>query len=181
MTTALALGILALSGEAKGQEVAVSAWHVVTSADRLDPSVKTIFARTPTKTPLEQFGRKVGVNLVVSCGNTYVTSPSIRESRGLGVRLDFSEAVSIGSRRIRWRVDENKVDFRTTDFYADGTVAFLFPVEKYDLAAQMRGGKIMKIEADLPWAGTALLEFDIQGASEAFAQVPCGPKSTLRK
>jgi hypothetical protein len=88
--------------------------------------------------------------------------------------LLFSETVASGERWIRWRVDQHPVSQSRMPFYDDGKTYFLtLPSGRDTLVPQLRNAKSMKVEADLPWAGSVLIEFDVPGGAAAFAKIPC--------
>lgn len=160
------------------QTVASAQWTVQTWTDPLDHTKQSTYAFVDSKQPLEQFGRPVTVTLIVACQNSIEVGGSMASFYQLGTQLRFSEPVAIGERWMRWRVDDHAVDKRKTRFYDDGKVYYLSGLLGRDtLVPQLRNGKIMRIEADLPWAGRSVLEFDISGGAEAFAKIPCGQSS----
>ena len=123
----------------------------------------------------------VGYNEVINrddiAGDTVNLSErlqSVAQSGEVIGSAEFSETVAIGERSVRWRVDAKPVRHQLREFYSDGTVFLLH--QGHDFAptlADLRDGRVMRVEAKLPWAGNVLLEFDVAGGAAAFAKIPC--------
>lgn len=154
-------------------------WQVIKSVDALDTASTSTYAVNYSKQPIQQFGHDVRVALFVSCAKLPELGPSYshRDIKRLITTLNFTETVAIGERMIRWRIDENQVDYRTDQFYRDGKSYYLSRLIDLGhdkiLMEQLRNAKIMRVEADLPWAGKVIIEFDVSGGAAAFKQIPC--------
>jgi hypothetical protein len=147
-------------------------WKVFTFTDRLDATKKTITARS-SALPFAQGNGFVSTIVEVSC---YKPDPLFKEQPRLTAWLNFSSTVAVGERMVRWRVDQKKLHYHKTQFYSDGK-AFALDVSDGETIADLRKGNTLKVEADLPWAGNVLLEFDISGAADAFAKLECSEKA----
>jgi|ERR1035437_5734533 hypothetical protein len=164
-----ALAILAVSAGYSTAE-----WQVKKSTDALDPTKTSTYAISESKQPIRQFERDVQIGLIVSCQNTMGPRPAYRDVNRLVAILRFTETVATGERWIRWRIDEHEVAKRKTIFRDDGKVFYLSTtLGRDEVTEQLRDAKIMRVEADLPWAGNAVLEFDVSGGPATFGQIPC--------
>lgn len=154
---------------------AFAQWRVETSTDRLDPKNRWTYAITKSKQAFQQFGHDVQTSLIIACRDAITGDGSASNFKQLGAEFRFSETVATGERFIRWRVDEHKVAQRKTQFYDDGKTYYIYSyMGRDELPGQLKNAKIMRVDADLPWAGKVLLEFDVSGSAAAFAKIPCG-------
>jgi hypothetical protein len=171
----LAIAVSAVSLFA-GQAAAQGSWKVETEVDPLDPQKKTTFVSVLSQDGVSQFGRQIKVHLAVLCRNSAL--PDV--PRALGSSLYFGERVAVGDRLMRWRVDEFPIRQTKQQFFYDGKGFILSsggraPKER-DFISELRKGKTLKVQYDLPWAGEGVFTFNLAGADDAFSQIPCGPE-----
>lgn len=143
-------------------------WNIVTFTDRLDAS-KTFIAARSSAPPFPQGNGSVSTILEVSCYTPFNSKPE------LVAWLKFSSTVAVGERMVRWRVDQKTVHYHKGPFYSDGT-SYPLAIGDDTTIADLRNGNTLKVEADLPWAGNVLLEFNVMGGAEAFTKLKCSNK-----
>jgi hypothetical protein len=141
-------------------------WQLKTTTDNLDSTKQSEAVYSEAK-PFQQNGSPVRSFLSVYCFKS-------EKRPELTAALQFSSAVAIGKAQFRWRVDEKAI--WSKNLLIDGTFLLLSGTMEKDgsMIDSLRDAQMMRVEANLPWAGVVLLDFDVSGAAEAFAKLPCG-------
>lgn len=152
MGTAVAIAFAGLTSAA--------AWTRSVETDRLTDQ-KNIFYSTKAQAPIHQFGRDVTVVLFLTCKSDGTHSS----------QLGFSERISVGEPRLRFRFDKNEIFGPYKPNISDRGDAIFPYVDEF--MSQMPQSSKLRIEIALPWAGDVLLEFKTAGADKALAGIPC--------
>ncbi len=151
-----------------------AAWKDAPEKDQLTGKIVAM-QELAASAPVHQFGRSVGVRLIIRCDNNYNDREKFKSEDYYAVFLLFSQQVGIGDVLVRYSFDGGTPTSRTFSLQGRGRAIFLSPfAETHDFEQSLRTASKLRLQADLPWAGTPVFEFDTRGAADAFNRVPCG-------
>lgn len=144
-----------------------SGWEIKDELDPLtDKSIK--HARTLPKAPPYQWGKPVKTELIIRCG--HMLSPVAPE-----IMVFFSSTVGIGEVLTRWRFDDGPVHSVNLELNGTKEQALFLPndVAGFTSLSDLSRAKRLRVDVNLPWAGPTLLDFKVDGGSEAVRQIAC--------
>jgi hypothetical protein len=132
-----------------------------------------MFVSHTTKSNFMQFGHRVRTDLYVVCMDSGVTDTIFL----------FSENIGFGEIFMRIRFDDGPVYHVWGETRDQGNRWWLSKGyrepdnEEVDLEQQLLESSHVRVEfSQLPWAKTALLEFDTRGTAGAVSSLNCGSK-----
>jgi hypothetical protein len=118
---------------------------------------------------IRQFQRAVTSKLVLAC-----THPDGGGADRLSAYLLFSEPVAIDGVRLRYRYDNDPVRIKIAAASRRGDYLSLSDTSRGDdFLQKLKKSSELRIEANLPWAGSVLLRFDIGDADSVIKVMPC--------
>jgi hypothetical protein len=159
--------------------LATADWVPLKTIDRLTGERGNRFTNRGSGA-IRQFGRSVSATMVLGCANVFQDK---RRSEDYYVAVIlFSEPVGVADARMRYRFDAGSVHDITADFCDRGDVLEAsWPKNIDEFIPELRPSKKLRMELDLPWAGSVLLEFNTRGADKALDQIPCGENQPAEK
>ena len=154
------IGLVFLTGVC----AASAEWKEEVTVDRLTGKRTTTMTNAALNSA-RQFSRKVSATLVLRC----VETPG--RTKHPSAEIIFSERVATDAVRAKYRLDNDPIQRnKMASVQNDGAALGLGWTE---FISRLPSSSILRIEFSLPWAGDALIEFDMSGASEAFSRIPC--------
>lgn len=118
---------------------------------------------------IRQFQRAVTSKLVLACAH-----PAGGGADRLSAYLAFSEPVAIDDVRLRYRYDNDTVRTKIAATSRRGDYLSVSDTSRGDNFLQnLKKSSELRIEANLPWAGSLLLQFDIGDAEIVIKTMPC--------
>jgi hypothetical protein len=143
-------------------------WNDDSRVDRASGK-KTIQMSTVGNGAVRQFQRAVTSKLMLAC-----THPDGGGTDRLSAYLVFSEPVAAEDVRLRYRYDNDPVRVQIAAASRRGdylSVSDTFRGD--DFFQKLKKSSELRIEANLPWAGSLLLQFDIGDADAVIKAMPC--------
>ncbi len=154
------IGLVFLTGVC----AASAEWKEAVTVDGLTGKQSTTMTNAALNSA-RQFGRKVSAKLVLRC----VETPG--RPKTPNAAIIFSERVATDPVRTKYRLDNDLIQRnKMASVQNDGAGLGLGWAE---FMSRLPSSSILRIEFNLPWAGDALIEFDMSGASEAFSRIQC--------
>lgn len=152
---------------------ATAAWIDASETDRLT-SKKIAMQSLAPKNGFKQSGRDVRTRLVVICDNPYNDPKQFPDGDYYSSFLQFSERIGVIQIPLRYVFDDREPIAGTYELKARGTGVHLTtpPYQDEFIAALVRSARL-RVELDLPWAKSPILEFDVRGARDALRRIPC--------
>ncbi len=162
-----ALVAIALGSDAARAQTA-SPWKISTEKDQLSDQTSRFAVTTPKSSPARQ-GKSVTAALVIRCVAVFLNKPT--EPEIMVVFTSLGWMWHIRSLHIRYRFDEGPVrDYKLKAAGRGAPRAIVLPkFSDQDPVADLVAAKRLRVEAELPGAGTTLLDFDVAGAGAADA------------
>jgi hypothetical protein len=118
---------------------------------------------------IRQFRRAVTSKLVLAC-----THPDGGGANRLSAFLLFSEPVAIDDVRLRYRYDNDPVRVKIAAASRRGDYLSLSDTSRGDdFLEKLKKSSELRIEANLPWAGSLLLQFDVGDADAVIKTMHC--------